>query len=838
MNQPNTGRVFTGNRGQQQQNFGDAVDPARGNYGNPQYPNQPPQQGQQNGYPQHPNQNPLNQVMGTLRNIARNGMMGGSVYATQSPLNSGFAQQPAMSEAEMQQRQKETAIMQATQHAMRTLQAISGRYVNTDQFKTFQYCVQTFPRVNRDPQFMDQKAKMFAQMVMDSIACHNEVVYKMAPQIISYVAQQLLAAGGQPIQPDVAARIDRDAIIHATTSTMLHEFVSWLHIDRNDFCSSLGECSLDMRALIQKAEEKYDDINGRYSFIGQECPWPRSIFKNGAASINFSNPLLEVGFIGSSSGYIPQTTPQMEDIFSAYNVGHRPGGDGNLQTWSNMDNEDPRAPHERAPEMYEQGLRAEEYYRQERLAREAEEFRKDPDAFYRDENQGPLSLSMFSYETRHRFRMEDYFTPLKDGWMYGSPNDTAIVLTRSPTLMECRTKFPGMDRIAVRSSSHILIIRFNDEGYSEWRSIETQDPMAQINQDRKWTNPSEVLPRMHMEGDQIRTVYEGRLETTADRVKDGKIVKLGEMKPLEQEPNMLAIGDVLDLPTDEAIRAKIEAGIKIFDPNTELDAFIVPTVLNREFKLSGVNSHQVARGFSMLVKGADLRQFPNTGVLMDALYHAMRDCDDKNLVSFISTHLTDVANRYFLECRGIPDSKPDTGGFWMKIDNLFEDWNALLDMLKSSDPESLLAFNNLHTNDFLLTNLQLFLNMEEAEKHFMKGVNQESVEDVALARITADNAIVISRDTVLVTMGKDVGPMTKSVVEFRESEDPRFHAIIEAALNQGRKHFKGTPTVIISFGRPSDCPSRVVNFSDYDRAVIRTRALPAGQELVLAIPHK
>ncbi|QDJ97103.1 hypothetical protein PQC07_gp170 [Aeromonas phage D3] len=439
------------------------------------------------------------------------------------------------------------------------------------------------------------------------------------------------------------------------------------------------------------------------------------------------------------------------------------------------------------------------------------------------------AFSEYTYETRNEFRMEDYFIVLKDGWMSGQVEDVMHLLGTTPS-NETNGTIPTPDMFESANGAMFTAFRLDEKGYTNWRRVvPTMFSTADVHR-MVLTDPEKYLPELWEKDGVTHSSFEARMETVVQRLRDGVVIPMGEMKPLEEEPNMMASDAPMFDHDLNNVCKRIEVVTNAVDPESKLDAFVAPVVMNDQFVLEDdCPAQEVYEKFGAIIKGSDISRFESSVDFLNEIALAVADCNDSTFASVVRDNVTNVINRWLVEERGysavpVPEG---SGRSHLVLADYINDSQKLADMMKN-DPDTGRALLQLDRNGFLVNNIQNLLPLAEAKKHFARGKDMDNFESVLEVENALKTTIVFSRDYVMVKMDNDIGPRINGVVVSKVSEDPRFHEIIKTAIEQGKKHFKTVPVIVVHYGNPKDCAPRVVTASAFDQSVMRTRAMLGG----------
>jgi hypothetical protein len=172
------------------------------------------------------------------------------------------------------------------------------------------------------------------------------------------------------------------------------------------------------------------------------------------------------------------------------------------------------------------------------------------------------------------------------------------------------------------------------------------------------SNPEKLLPYMYEEDGVQKTTFDLTVLETDRFVRDKVIVPLGEMKELEKEPNIL-IGNraVNSNQGNDATISRLNVLTKTYDPKGKLDAFVLPTVISREWHMEDeVEMDWFYQDFKFMVRG-NKNDVTDTGRVLRHLKAVLDKYQGIEFAGFVTPYLTSLVNRWLVEARGYAETK-------------------------------------------------------------------------------------------------------------------------------------------------------------------------------------
>lgn len=733
------------------------------------------------------------------------------------------------------------ALENAAQLGVGLQQLIMRRNTNHPAFQAFKAGIERLRRPSeRNPHIVDEVGGRFIDMALGNQSIYAILVSNTIIQVVGLTAQAILNGD----QTDRNKRT-MSLILDAASTSATYELIEYLAHTPNGL-EQYHNLTKQIRDVIVRCEQEHDRVAGIFALSDTVCPWGRTTMKDALARYSQSNPLLDVNnhFTAMVS---PDPRANPIDYAMAGYLEMNSAVIGGRPMYENS-------------EQYIAGSSPEQRELLEWNAKQARLYRENNVLGYSSENHtrrqidnGELQpvydhngfdrvippFELYTYERRSHYKMSDYFKPVGNtGWSIGKLEDSVRLLTFSYSDQARRNNRLQRDEVLPNSALKILLVKINDDGSVNYRHVKVGREMADSIQEKVWTNPDTVLPFMWEEDGAVKTSWTPRVETTDQRIQEGKVVNLGVMKELDKEPNMVITSKAIVPTTDAQMHSRIEAAMKLYDPKTQLDAFVAPVTLNRQFTLmEGLSSKYLYSSLAMLIKGEKVAaEYDNTIVFLHDVQKSLEAISDGNLVSFIRNQMTMVVNRWLVEVRGYSEQNPNNKTYWVKLDDLFEDLKAFVHEMSEYDPEGLADFLRLTDDHPLLNGWQFLLSADGVKEHLMKSVDESDVEAKLEAEVVMNRSLFFSRDIIMVKLPSEVGPLRDDLIVSMASEDPKLHAIINKALEHGRKYFITEPTVLIDYGSPVSCKLRSVGYSVFDRSCIRLRSISEMQELCLLHP--
>lgn len=566
--------------------------------------------------------------------------------------------------------------------------------------------------------------------------------------------------------------------------------------------------------LIELEPKIYDMVATRYTFGGIPCPYTKGNLAKLIEQSSTANPLLTVadptdlGFGGN-----------IFDVNSNA-FGIPPASDnGNKDLIEFVRRKAMGAPSEPVRQTYE-----------------------DPSvihSLYNDYDRPQMRLEDMTPDNRHKYQMNQYAKNIPGTEWYLMRDDQAKLILKN------MRKDDGLPFrwIDTRCVGTVPVYRLNwQEGTFNFRLIKHDIQVWDL-METLLSNPEKLLPYMYEEDGVQKTTFDLTVLETDRFVRDKVIVPLGEMKELEKEPNIL-IGNraVNSNQGNDATISRLNVLTKTYDPKGKLDAFVLPTVITREWHMEDeVEMDWFYQDFKFMVRG-NKNDVTDTGRVLRHLKAVLDKYQGIEFAGFVTPYLTNLVNRWLIEARGYAETKEEAkatpGSSYLKISDIFVDLDDLIQHLNQQDLPTLRAFLDYKNNDFLRSGIEILATPEEVKAEYESKYKSEEDEVIRAAMIKAgERVILIKRDTLLLNMVKEAGPRSPEAVVIKKSGNPKLFAIVEKSLSVASKHFTNVPQILIKFNKDEGGKVWVATRSEFDPDnVFVLRTVSEGQEYCHPLP--
>lgn len=351
------------------------------------------------------------------------------------------------------------------------------------------------------------------------------------------------------------------------------------------------------------------------------------------------------------------------------------------------------------------------------------------------------------------------------------------------------------------------------------------------------SNPDKLLPFMYIEDGVQKTTFNPVAMETNIFMNDGKIVPVGEMKELTKDPEILVGNKPMKANEgNEKTLERLNVYTQTFDPKGKLDAFVLPMNISREWKMEPhVDMERFYSHFNVMVQGNTVG-LDDTIAAIRYIRGSLAECESEEFRDFVVPYITNLVNRYLVECRGYAETRADMAEsrdyvYYMRSSNIFEDLEDWIDWMKQNDMPTLRAFADYRFNNFMRSGIEILINKQEVKKEFEEKCSK--IDDVIYADAvmkSADSTLIIRRGSIFVNMTKQTAPPTTEAVTVKESQNPEIFAILREALKIAGKHFDSKPQILLKFNKDHGNKVYVVSASDIDPdSVVTLRAISEGQ---------
>lgn len=561
--------------------------------------------------------------------------------------------------------------------------------------------------------------------------------------------------------------------------------------------------------LAKREDPTFQQVLERYVFAGLECPYSKgkltSIIENGT----LHNPLLDV------------TTPtdmglggSIFDINPIHNAGSQDVND--LSNWINQ----------KAARTQHAQLLDGNYQPTQRNVMDVPTY----DNFDRPK----LNIEDINRENIHMYDLNEYIKEISDTGWYVLHRYHLDKISKALRL-EDGSHFSMRDTNVL---GKLAVYRFNWQqktfayrfiNYSVLDAKEMQELLS---------NPSVLLPYMFEEDGVQKTTFDLKDMETSEFIRDGYVVPMEEMKTLDKKPDLLVGSRPMKANQgNENTLNRINAFTASHDPKSSLDAFVLPMVNTRQWNLDAdTNMDLFYSQFKLMVHG-NTEEKIDTARVIRILRGQCREFANQEFTDFLSSYLTNLVNRWLVESRGYAEDKKDKSLEYLRIGDIFEDLDDLLEYLRQKDNPALRAFMDYGSNDYLRNGIEILLGKDETRKEFEELYKNEDEATRAVMLTESKRKIIFTRQTVFINMIKENGPVQLDAVYIKESINPKLFAIVRKAIEIGSRHFKEYPQVLVKFRKDEGNKVWALTRSGLDpESVFVLRAVSSFEDYVHPVP--
>lgn len=733
----------------------------------------------------------------------------GSLYGNSGSRNN-FAHLFALDDQMAEEQLKGQALADAGAIASNIVTICLNRNVNNPIYKTFRAAMEKFktPRGLGAP---EPSLCSFIDEIDNNTILFQSVTVNSVIQLSAMIADGLMKGDGR-LSSDI--NVIQETFYRATLDTIYMHFFDFLGTTEQGVQIFYRLPTIVKEALTNLENPLFDMVSGRFIFVSAQCPWRKGRIGELQQRSQTENPLFNSfnqadngfggGYVNPNDSYFtqPQNNQQVDhrDIAEFLNRQHM------LNQQAAMENPKP-------------------IYRNQEEA--------IPQTLYNDYDAPSLNLEDMTRENRLKFPLEKWGTviPGTEWWLMRPEH--AVHYGRV-LKMDDGIPFRMRD---TRCVGTVAVYRFNwMEGTFNFRlikhNLQAFDLMGTL-----ISNPSKLLPFMYEDNGVQKTTFDPVVMTTDKFINDGKVVHVGEMKQLEKEPEILVGSKPMKAnQNNEHTVNRLEVYTQTYDPKSKLDAFVLPMVITREWQMEPeVNMNKFYDNFSVMVHN-NKHDMDDAAQVFRIIRGAHNECDSEEFKDFVKPYLTNLVNRWLIECRGYAETKQEvdespTPMSYLRSSDIFEDLEDFVEALRNDDPASLNAFMDYRFNTFIRTGVEVLCSREEVKEEFIERYGKDDDEVMRPVLIAlGDKAIIIRRDTVFFNILKTPGPRTLDLVTIKESTNPELFAIIRKAFKVTDRHFKNTPQILIRFKSDEGGKVWVATPSEIDPGnVYNLRSVSAGQ---------
>lgn len=782
---------------------------------------QPQQQGQQNVQQSH-----LAKLAAVSRNLTNSanqvGGNSGNIYNFSNNVSHNFNSVLGLDDNLAEEQIKQNAIAEASAMADQIATACLRRYAQGLPYKSFLAALERFKRPLKDLP-TEQPLVDFVNLILSQQNLFALIVINGSLIFTGRWAQMLSRDDGS-----LNLRSNQSEI----SNTIYTSFVDSINFQFLDYLKNNPEStqvyyqfSNILKEQLTKFEaNNYEPIAALFAYTGVQCPWAKGCIESITSKSNMGNPLLDVadpldmGYGGSYTNPNPMFANN-----GPYSMAGSPVG-----SMSHAELESTRSYLARQVEMY----------KEDRVIKEDtcnNDFFKS--VTYSEADAGPLSLDKMTAENRLRFNVDQFAVSIPGTDLYVC--DPAKLRYALPFMRQTNGDKVEYSEICYIYSG-TLVYKFDwVNGYIEFRRIHTPkgpgfELMAIL------SNPSILLPYMYVEDGLQKTTYDINVIESNKFANDGYILPEKDRK-LERQQNVL-VGNKSTSFSGENRRliSHLKHVTEFYNKNGELDSMAIPYLLDTNFELN-VKSIEEAevffRQFAPMVHGASVKHgYQDTGRVIRELYVGYKESNQKEMCNFVRDYLTNLVNRWLIECRGYPEKASDAVGPLPQVivNNIFTELQELLEFFKDHDPASLNAFLNYKANDFIRTGIEIIVPLEISTQENIENWEREnpSFKDDPMHSVAREfqyRSVIIRRASVVIDIITQDGPVALERVVVKESLNPELFAIVHKSVETATKNFKDSPQVLVRFKNSLDNQLWILTPSDLDyRHVITMRPLFSG----------
>jgi hypothetical protein len=682
--------------------------------------------------------------------------------------------------------------------------------------KRFEHPVMNGPT---DPEFVG-----FVNQVKSNVALNNYILTQAAIQYSGEAAYLLLKG-------DVG--FDQNQSHPMRNPEKIKEVfyrccIDTLNLQFYDFLSSNpAGCEIYYRlpahikaVLIERENQIFDMVMQKYVFTGSECPYKKVDLTSIGNKFSHHNPILDYSVTAVIGG-------DESKINGLYGV-----------NFAQQNNPQDLAQMNRWVAQKAQENAAEHLGYIQNNTREVPQY--NDNGYDREE----VKITDITDENRHRFNINAHATNIPGTEWYLLKEYTDRDFFKG-MVMDDGIPFRSRD---ARSPGCVTVWRFDWMAKTYNFRLVPYPPMNKLYGEtavnKLISNPEELLPFMFEEHGVQKTTFNPKDMESEEFVREGFMEPMGTMKTLDKKPDIL----VASKPTsfnqgNDYIVERLDGVTTQFDKKGQLDAFVLPSVLTREYIMEhGTNMDRFYASFRSMVHGND-EGIKDTGRVLKGLRYSWEECESEDFRSFLEPYLTNLVNRWLVEVRGYAESKKeyeDNNGNvpGLRTSNIFDDLEDIIDYLGKNDPATLRAFLDYENNSFIRGGIEIIapqdvVRKEVEERH--AGEEEDSMKKMVMELDM--RTVYIRRNTIFINVNKMNGPAGTEMVTIKESGDPRFFAIVRRAMKAGIEKFGDHAEVFVKFNQDQTVKVWALSPSGINpESVFNLRLMSQGCNFVHAMP--
>jgi hypothetical protein len=765
---------------------------------NPQQPQQ-----QQQGMQQQ--QNPLAMIAASVGRYATNlntpNNSMASLYSY-GPSGTNYAALIGLDGEVNDEQIKAQALTEGGMVAYQVVQICMHRRTNNFMYQQWRNALERFKSPLRGGKH-DPVMEAFVNDIDSRQALHNFIVGQAGIQLGSVIAWQLMSGNEAIRQP---GPIMQDLFYKSCIDIITLQFLDHLSHHQEQFhrLSPLAKSELSKRE-----DPIFQQVLERYVFSGLECPYSKGKLSSIVENTTLHNPLLDVQSVTDMG-----MAGNMFDINSNAISGNNQGM-AEANAW-----------------LAQQVARNKQKALETGYTPVQHNLIDVPS--YDNFDRPKLNIEDINAGNRHQYNLNDYASEVPGTGWYILHRYHLNSITKAFNLEDGST-FHMRDTNVL---GKLAVYRFDwQHGTFAYRFIDYDGSEVRHMQELL-SDPSLLLPYMYEDNGVQKTTFDPKDMETSAFVRDGYVVPMEEMKTLDKMPDLLVGSSPMkaNLGNENTLN-RINAHTAAHDPKSQLDAFVLPMANTRQWTLDeATDVDQFYSQFKLMVRG-NTQDKTDTAQVIRHLRGVCREHNDEEFTSFVQSYLTNLVNRWLVEVRGYAEDKDDLSAEYLRVRNIFEDLEELVQWMSDRDHPTLRAFMNYGSNDFIRNGIEIIVDKEETRKEFEELYKNEDEVSRAVMMNDAKRKIIFKRDSVFINLIKENGPHALEAVYIKESIDPKLFAIVRKAIEVGARHFKEYPQVLVKFRKDEGNKVWALTRSGFDpEGVFVLRAVSTFEDYVHPVP--
>lgn len=782
-------------------------------YGQPQQPGQQqPQQLQQNALAA------LMQFSSKVTQQMNQPNSGASLYTT-SNRNSTYSHLLSMDDNMAEEQIKAEAIANASQVGQYAWQVCARRVSNNPYYKIHMGARERFKCPKRSlPQ--DPTLTSFIAEIDANNTLYQLILANVSIMFAADMAREIIA-GNEAVRTD--RKVTDDIYYRCTIDAINMQFYHYLST-HPEGSQIFHRASPVVREVLAANENGiYNLCLDRFTFVGGQCPWRNGAIAELTQRASMPSTLLEMGSpldMGFGGNYYEKQAAA-GGIMTGTQQFDQNNGLEEMNAWIRQ--------------------RAQQYNAEQRT----NQIHTDQPCIQSTYGAAPIVLTdieLMTRENRHRYNLEDWATRIPNTEWYVVKAKHMDILCRYMT-MDDGIPYRSRDTRVVGT---VPVYRFNwMEGTFNFKLVKHNlkdfDLMSAL-----VSNPEKLLPYMFDENGVQKSSWDPVvMETNKFMAADGIILPVGEMKELEKEPQVLIGNKPMKANLgNEALVNRIDVLTQTYDPKKQLDAFVVPTVITREWQMEPhVNMERFYKQFNVMVQG-NTEGRRETMEVIRAIRTAYNSCESEEFSAFVKPYITNLVNRYLVEVAGFAEtfkeSKESTvGQLFQHSTDIFEDLEDWAQWLSNNDMPTLRAWNDYQSNTFMRMGIETLMSPEQVQAEYKEkyGKDEDPVIVAAMLK-SGEKAVIISRNSIFFNIRNMPAPHNTEMFTVQKSVNPELFAIVATAIKVAGKHFDDAePQLLAKFETDTGNKVYVITRSYLDpQNVFNVRPMDSGQSYAHCLP--